>query len=46
MSIPLKNVQINARKDGWYSITIPKAFIDNGILSPEKSYNVTLEEIE
>ena len=44
MTVPLKKVQINVRKDGYYTITIPKALIDNGILSPDKSYDVNLKE--
>jgi len=32
------------RKDGYCTITIPKTYIDNGILSIEKVYDMVLKE--
>ena len=42
--IKLQNQKIQ-RMRTYHYISIPKAFIDNGLLSTEKTYKVTIEEI-
>ena len=43
--IKVKNKKIS-KMDEYHYISVPKAFIDNGILSIEKQYNVYFEEIK
>ncbi|MBD3343123.1 MAG: hypothetical protein GF353_28760 [Candidatus Lokiarchaeota archaeon] len=43
--IEIKNAKIG--KSGRHSfITIPKAYVDNGIVDPDKEYNVILSEVK
>jgi len=42
--IKLQNQRIQ-RMRNYHYISIPKAFIDNGLLSTKKTYKITIEEI-
>jgi len=33
------------KMDDYHYVSIPKALIDTGVLSTEKRYNITIEEI-
>jgi len=43
--IQIKNSNI-AKSGRVYSITVPAAFIKNGLVDPSKQYNITLELID
>ncbi len=43
--IKLQNRKIQ-KMNNYHYISIPKTFIDNGLLSTKKKYKITLEEIQ